>query len=29
LQAARTPSSSMYWVDAHDLARERVAFAVE
>ena len=27
--AAQTPSSSMYWVDAHDLQRERVAFAVQ
>jgi len=28
-RAARTPSSSMYWVDALELKRERVAFALE
>jgi hypothetical protein len=29
LRAAQTPSSSMYWVDASELRRERVAFALE
>jgi len=28
LRAAQTPSSSMYWVDARELERQRVAFAV-
>lgn len=28
-RAARTPSSSMYWVDAEELQRERVAFALQ
>lgn len=28
-QAARTPSSSMYWVDAPELEREQVAFVLE
>jgi hypothetical protein len=27
--AARTPSSSMYWVDADDLVREQVVFALQ
>ena len=28
-RAARTPSSSMYWIDAQDLKRDRVEFASE
>jgi len=28
-RAARTPSNSMYWVDASELERERVAFAMQ
>lgn len=28
-RAAQTPSSSMYWIDARELERQRVAFAVE
>jgi len=28
-RAARTPSSSMYWVDAQELQRERVAFEMQ
>lgn len=28
-RAAQTPSSSMYWVDARELQRERVSFALE